>query len=102
MDSKNVFGTIFDDLLIPEVPNPVYFWEPIGTAAGIALGFIVFNIPGSIAGYYFGGKMGKVRDMKGKCVYEAFQSLTHDRRKDILTGLASKFFTAGTGISVGN
>ena len=47
----------------------VRFWEPIGSISGACMGFIVFNIPGSIAGYYMGSKMGKVRDMKGVCVF---------------------------------
>lgn len=94
VDAQKVFSTVFDDLMIPEVPNPVWFWQPIGAAAGVCLGFIVFNIPGSIAGYYMGSKMGKVRDMKGKCVYDAFIALPSNRRREILTSLATKFFAS--------
>ena len=50
--------------------------------------FIVFNIPGAMFGAWTGSKMGKVRDMKGKCVYTAFEKLGGDKKRDILSNLA--------------
>jgi curved DNA-binding protein CbpA len=38
VDALSVFTSVFDDLLIPEVQNPVWFWQPIGAFAGICLG----------------------------------------------------------------
>ncbi|KAJ3216705.1 hypothetical protein HDU67_009137 [Dinochytrium kinnereticum] len=93
VDPSKVFGSVFDELLVPEVPNPVWFWQPIGGAAGTVLGFIVFNIPGAVFGYWMGNKMGKVRDMKGVSVYEAFSKLGKDKKSEILSHLAKKMFS---------
>jgi hypothetical protein len=90
VDPFKIFASVFDDLLIPEVPNPTVFYERIGCVSGIVLGFILLNIPGAIIGYYTGAKMGKVRDMKGKCVYDAFMKLDGGKKREILTHLASK------------
>ncbi|KAI8901067.1 DnaJ domain-containing protein [Globomyces pollinis-pini] len=90
----DIFAEMFNDLMVPEVPNPSYFWQPIGSVAGVMLGFIVLNIPGAIAGGYYGNRAGKVRDMKGVSVYEAFSKLTDERRHEILDTLGKKFFTA--------
>ncbi|KAI9094928.1 DnaJ-domain-containing protein [Phlyctochytrium arcticum] len=92
VDAETVFGGVFDELLTPEVPNPVWFWEPIGGIAGFMMGFIVFNIPGALFGAYSGKKMGKVRDMKGVSVYEAFAKLEQPRKSEILSSLAGKLF----------
>ncbi|KAI9344226.1 DnaJ domain-containing protein [Zopfochytrium polystomum] len=92
VDPASVFGSVFDELLIPEVPNPVWFWQPIGGVAGTMLGFIILNIPGAVFGYYMGSKMGKVRDMKGVSVYEAFSKLTKEKKNEILSHLATKMF----------
>lgn len=43
--------------------------------------------------------MGKVRDMKGVSVYEAFANLSLDKRNDILMGFAKHFVTGA--ITVG-
>ncbi|KAJ3096726.1 hypothetical protein HDU97_005617 [Phlyctochytrium planicorne] len=94
VDPAQMFGNIFDELLIPEVPNPVWFWQPIGGAAGSVLGFIVFNIPGAVFGYWMGNKMGKVRDMKGVSVYEAFSKLGKEKKAEILSHLAKKMFSS--------
>ncbi|KAJ3116873.1 hypothetical protein HDU96_008536 [Phlyctochytrium bullatum] len=94
VDPSQVFGSVFDELLIPEVPNPVWFWQPIGGAAGTVLGFIVFNIPGAVFGYWMGNKLGKVRDMKGVSVYEAFMKLGKERKAEILSHLAKKMFAS--------
>ncbi|KAI8844265.1 DnaJ domain-containing protein [Chytridium lagenaria] len=93
VDPQQMFGNVFDELLVPEVPNPVWFWQPIGGAAGTVLGFIVFNIPGAVFGYWMGSKMGKVRDMKGVSVYEAFAKLGKDKKAEILSHIAKKVFS---------
>ncbi len=80
------------------MPNPAYWYQPIGAVAGACLGMIVLNIPGAVAGYYFGSKMGKVRDMKGKCVYEAFSSLSKEKRGQILSSVAQQVVA---GLAVG-
>jgi hypothetical protein len=91
VNADQIFGSVFDELLSPEVPNPVYFWQPIGAIGGAALGFIIFNIPGCIAGYYFGSNAGRVRDMKGVSVVEAFSNLSHSKKAEILAHLAKRF-----------
>ena len=42
---------------------------------GGAIGFIVANAPGAIAGAVAGNRLGAVRDSKGKSVYSVFQEL---------------------------
>ncbi|KAI8909811.1 DnaJ domain-containing protein [Gorgonomyces haynaldii] len=86
-----VFGQVLEDLLVPEVPNPVYWYQPLGTAAGAMLGFIVLNLPGALIGGYYGNRAGKVRDLKGKSVYDAFMKLSSERRQEIIGSLAKKF-----------
>jgi len=48
-------------------------WSIIGTISGGALGFIVANGPGMIAGAAAGNRLGAVRDAKGKSVWEVYQ-----------------------------
>ncbi|KAJ1564926.1 hypothetical protein HK096_005487 [Nowakowskiella sp. JEL0078] len=91
LQPNEVFVDAFDELIIPEVPNPKAFWQIIGSVAGFILGLIILNVPGAIIGAYLGNKLGKVRDMKGVCVYEAFMNLERDKRIRILTNLAKKF-----------
>ncbi|KAH6563103.1 hypothetical protein BASA50_004607 [Batrachochytrium salamandrivorans] len=97
IDPFATFGNVFDELLVPEVPNPMCFWQPVGSVAGGLLGFIVLNIPGAVVGCYYGNRMGKIRDMKGMSVYEAFTKLSSDKRRDILIQLGKKLFTAAVG-----
>ncbi|KAJ3269365.1 hypothetical protein HDV01_001479 [Terramyces sp. JEL0728] len=89
-----IFSEMFNDLMVPEVPNPSYFWQPIGSVAGVMLGFIVLNVPGAVIGGYYGNKAGKVRDMKGVSVYEAYTKLSHEKRHEIMGNLGKKFLTA--------
>ncbi|KAJ3308079.1 hypothetical protein HDV04_001831 [Boothiomyces sp. JEL0838] len=89
-----IFSEMFNDLMVPEVPNPSYFWQPIGSIAGVMLGFIVLNVPGAVIGGYYGNKAGKVRDMKGVSVYEAYTKLSHEKRQEIMGNLGKKFLTA--------
>lgn len=49
------------------------FWSIVGGVSGGALGFIVANVPGMIAGAVGGNRLGAVRDAKGKSVYAVFQ-----------------------------
>jgi hypothetical protein len=58
------------------------------------LGAIILNIPGFFLGMYFGSKMGKIRDMKGVCVYDAFMKLSKDKKAEILSHLAQKVFSS--------
>ncbi|KAJ3091158.1 hypothetical protein HK102_001514 [Quaeritorhiza haematococci] len=94
VDPHSIFGGVFDELLQPQVPNPSYFYQPLGGAGGAMLGFIIMNIPGAIAGYYFGSKMGRIRDFHGVSVYEAFSKLGQEKRAEILTHLAQKMFAS--------
>jgi len=57
------------------------------------LGFIVLNVPGAIIGGYYGNRSGKVRDMKGVSVYDAYCKLSASRRQEILSNLGKKFLT---------
>jgi hypothetical protein len=84
------------------VPNPSYFYQPIGLTAGIFLGFIILNVPGAVIGGYYGSRAGKVRDMKGVSVYEAFSRLEGAKRKEILTALAKKLLVGGMSSALGN
>lgn len=49
------------------------FWSMVGGVSGGALGFIVANVPGLVAGAVAGNRLGAVRDAKGKSVYAVFQ-----------------------------
>lgn len=88
-----IFAELFNDLMIPEVPNPSYWYQPLGTAAGSMLGFIFLNIPGAVIGGYYGNRAGKVRDMKGTSVYEAYTKLSNEKRSEILNNIGKKFLT---------
>lgn len=49
------------------------FWGLLGGGSGAALGFIVANVPGALAGAVAGNRLGAIRDAKGKSVYSVFQ-----------------------------
>ena len=49
------------------------FWSLVGGLSGGAMGFIVANFPGAVAGAVAGNRLGAVRDAKGKSVYQVFQ-----------------------------
>ncbi|KAJ6782863.1 hypothetical protein PWT90_09949 [Aphanocladium album] len=74
------------------------FWSIIGGLSGGALGFIVANVPGLVAGAVAGNRLGAVRDAKGKSVYAVFQELPQDARTRLLSQLAAKVFSHATGI----
>lgn len=73
------FGDVFEEMLREEgMANPNgtangQFWSMLGGASGGALGFIVANVPGLVAGAVAGNRLGAVRDAKGKSVYAVFQ-----------------------------
>lgn len=58
------------------------FYGILGGISGAALGFIMANVPGMLAGAVAGNRLGSIRDTKGKSVYEVFQQLpASDRAK---------------------
>lgn len=50
------------------------FWSVVGGLSGGAMGFIVANFPGMIAGAAAGNRLGAIRDTKGKSVYAGMLS----------------------------
>lgn len=77
-------------MLRPEVERTGHLWQYAGTAAGGVLGYIIGNLPGAIGGSLLGGKVGSIRDAKGKPVSEVFLQLRGDQRAQILRELAMK------------
>jgi len=90
----NIFGSVFNELLKPEMEKHSHYYTPVGSVAGGVLGFIVMNIPGLIAGAFFGYTMGSIRDRNGMSVYDAFCKLEGDKRHEILVALGHKMFSA--------
>ncbi|CAO1628244.1 unnamed protein product [Jaminaea pallidilutea] len=88
--ANGVFADVFEELMRPEVHRVVPIWKFIGGASGLGLGFIVFNIPGAIAGAFAGGSLGAIRDAKGKSVGAVFLSLNNNQRAEVLKALAVK------------
>ncbi|TQV97266.1 hypothetical protein V2A60_000111 [Cordyceps javanica] len=74
------------------------FWSIVGGLSGGALGFIVANVPGMVAGAVAGNRLGAVRDARGKSVFAVFQELPQDDRTRLLSQLAAKVFSHATGI----
>ena len=68
------------------------FWSLVGGLSGGAMGFIVANVPGALAGAVAGNRLGAVRDAKGKSVYSVFQTLPQGDKARLLSELASKVF----------
>jgi len=73
------------------------FWSIVGGLSGGALGFIVANVPGALAGAVAGNRLGAVRDAKGKSVYEVFVDLPQGDRARFLSELATKVFQTSLG-----
>lgn len=94
-DANAVFEDEFGDLLGDEMASQSdrYFWQPVGGVSGAAMGFIVANLPGAIAGYAAGSYLGRIRDKRGKSVMEVFNELPANRKAEILTSLAQKIFS---------
>ncbi|KAK3990366.1 hypothetical protein QBC44DRAFT_325597 [Cladorrhinum sp. PSN332] len=100
------FADVFEEMLREEgidgngnqVNNTGKFWGTLGGLSGGALGFIVANVPGLVAGAVAGNRLGAVRDAKGKSVYAVFQELPQDDRSRLLSQLAAKVFSHAVGI----
>ena len=78
--SSEQFGGMFEEMLREEgmaegkdAKPTGKFWSLVGGLSGGAMGFIVANFPGAIAGAVAGNRLGAVRDAKGKSVYSVFQ-----------------------------
>ncbi|OAQ72738.2 DNAJ domain-containing protein [Pochonia chlamydosporia 170] len=74
------------------------FWSLVGGLSGGALGFIVANFPGMLAGAVAGNRLGAVRDAKGKSVYEVYSALPQDDRARLLSQLATRVFSHVAGV----
>ncbi|KAF4581173.1 putative SIS1 Heat shock protein [Ophiocordyceps camponoti-floridani] len=99
------FGDVFEEMMRDEglaedgTSRPTNkFWSLLGGVSGGALGFIVANVPGMVAGAVAGNRLGAVRDAKGKSVYSVFQELPQDARARLLTQLATRVFSHAVGI----
>jgi hypothetical protein len=74
------------------------FWSVVGGLSGGALGFIMANFAGMVAGAVAGNRLGSVRDAKGKSVYAVFQELPQADKAKLLSQLAQKVFSHAVGI----
>jgi curved DNA-binding protein CbpA len=96
--SDEQFGGIFEEMLREEgmadqQNSPTgKFWSLVGGLSGGAMGFIVANFPGMVAGAVAGNRLGAVRDAKGKSVYEVFTALPQGDKARLLSDLAAKVF----------
>lgn len=89
--SNEQFGSVFEEMLRDEglaegeEAKPTgKFWSLVGGLSGGAMGFIVANFPGALAGAVAGNRLGAVRDARGKSVYSVFQgTYFSDREHDI-------------------
>lgn len=96
--SEEQFGGIFEEMLREEGmanqdASPTgKFWSIVGGLSGGAMGFIVANFPGMVAGAVAGNRLGSVRDAKGKSVYEVFRELPQGDKQKLLSELAAKVF----------
>ncbi len=69
------------------------FWSMVGGLSGGAMGFIIANFPGAIAGAVAGNWLGAVRDNRGKSVYSVFQELPAGDKAKLLGQMAAKVFS---------
>jgi len=97
------FGDVFEEMLreegmAEEGGTPTgKFWSVVGGLSGGAMGFIVANFPGMLAGALAGNRLGAVRDARGKSVYAVFQELPQSDKARLLSQLASKVFSHAVG-----
>lgn len=96
--SNEQFGSVFEEMMRDQGmaendnrPNKT-FWSVVGTVSGGAMGFIVANFPGAVAGAVGGNRLGAIRDKKGKSVYSVFQELEQPEKMRLLSELATKVF----------
>ncbi|RDW64178.1 dnaJ chaperone (Caj1)-like protein [Coleophoma crateriformis] len=97
------FGDVFEEMLKEEgmaenggTPTGK-FWSVVGGLSGGAMGFIVANFPGMLAGAVAGNRLGNIRDARGKSVYSVFQELPQGDKARLLSQLASKVFAHAVG-----
>ncbi|KAI9757059.1 MAG: hypothetical protein M1815_002173 [Lichina confinis] len=97
--SNDQFASVFEEMLReqgmaegPEARPTGKFWSLVGGLSGGAMGFIVANFPGAIAGAMAGNRLGAVRDARGKSVYSVFQELPQGDKAKLLSELAAKVF----------
>ncbi|KAF2112447.1 DnaJ domain-containing protein [Lophiotrema nucula] len=102
--SNEQFGGAFEEMLREEGmaegerASPTgKFWSVVGGLSGGAMGFIVANFPGMVAGAVAGNRLGAVRDAKGKSVYAVFQELPQADKARMLSDLAAKVFAHAVG-----
>ncbi|KAF9886205.1 hypothetical protein FE257_011928 [Aspergillus nanangensis] len=109
--SSEQFGSVFEEMMREEglaseetdeeghtQSRPTSrFWSILGGLSGGALGFIVANAPGAIAGAVAGNRVGAIRDAKGKSVYDVFLELPQNDRAQLLRELAAKVFQTTMG-----
>lgn len=69
--------------LAPEVAHVRPWWSWMGGASGAALGYIVANIPGAVAGGFAGNRLGAIRDAKGKSVAQVFSGLESSKKAEV-------------------
>ncbi|KEI37747.1 uncharacterized protein L969DRAFT_52683 [Mixia osmundae IAM 14324] len=89
-DPDGIFGNVFEDLLRPEVEHHMPLYKYLGMGAGAVIGFILGNIPGAAIGGYGGGRLGSIRDAKGRSVMAVFKDLDAVQRTAIIRALALK------------
>ncbi|MCJ1483057.1 hypothetical protein MMC06_003223 [Schaereria dolodes] len=97
--SSDQFGGVFEEMLREEgmaegqeAKPTTKFWSVVGGLSGGAMGFIVANFPGAVAGAVAGNRLGAVRDARGKSVYSVFQELPQGDKAKLLSELAAKVF----------
>jgi len=73
------------------------FWSFVGGLSGGAMGFIVANFPGAVAGAVAGNRLGAIRDTRGKSVYAVFQELPQADKAKMLSDLAARVFAHAVG-----
>lgn len=97
------FGSVFEEMLREEGMaedggKPTgKFWSMVGGLSGGAMGFIVANFPGMLAGAVAGNRLGNIRDARGKSVYSVFQELPQGDKARLLSQLATKVFAHAVG-----
>ena len=101
------FGDVFEEMMREEgmaededgrAKPTSKFWSMLGGLSGGALGFIVANMPGAVAGAVAGNRLGSVRDAKGKSVWAVFQELPQGDRARLLSQLAARVFSHAVGV----
>lgn len=104
--SNEQFGSVFEEMLRDEglaegqdARPTSKFWSLVGGLSGGAMGFIVANFPGALAGAVAGNRLGAVRDARGKSVYAVFQELPQGDKARLLSQLAGRVFaTVASGV----